>query len=163
MTEMVETANTDDRAISRGERKTLRRRMKELLLLLPNLVKLLVRLLRDSRVSRADKVILAGTILYVIAPLDFLPDMIPFIGQVDDAYLVAISVLRILNRADEKVVSAHWEGSIDIKRLVGSIVDVATVFLPQRIRTALTARIDVREPRSLRMVRGGKEEARKAR
>ena len=162
MTDIVEAGYTEDGAASRVERKKLRTRMKELLLLLPNLVKLLVRLLRDARVSRADKVILAGTILYVIAPLDFLPDMIPFIGQVDDVYLVAISILRLVNRTDAKLINEHWDGETDIKRLVGSIVDVSTVFLPRPIRTALTARIDVREPRSLRMVRDGKEKAQKA-
>lgn len=49
-------------AIKREEspekRGALRRRMKDLLMLLPNLLKLLVRLVRDPRVSRADKVIL---------------------------------------------------------------------------------------------------------
>jgi uncharacterized membrane protein YkvA (DUF1232 family) len=133
--------------------------MKDLLLFLPNLLKLLVRLVRDPRVSRADKVILGGTILYVIAPLDFIPDMIPFIGQIDDSYLVAISLIRLLNRTDPSVVLGHWDGEINVKRLLDTIVEVATVFLPKSVRYALTAKIDVNEPRSLRAVRGAKEPA----
>lgn len=153
---------SNERAITRKERGGLRRRMKDLLLLLPNLLKLLYRLMRDIRVSRADKVILAGTILYVIAPLDFIPDMIPFIGQIDDSYLVAISLLRLMSRTDARIVEEHWDGEINIKRLVDSIIEISSAFLPKSMRYALTARIDVNSPRSLRAVRQA-DEAQEAR
>jgi uncharacterized membrane protein YkvA (DUF1232 family) len=154
---MANAPVTTEKAPSRTERSRLRMRMKDLLLLLPNLFTLMMRLVRDPRVSRADKVILGGTILYVIAPLDFIPDMIPFIGQVDDTYLVAISLMRLLTRADARVVAEHWKNDIDVKRLLDSIIEVASFFLPKPIRYALTAKIDVNEPRSLRMVRGAKD------
>jgi uncharacterized membrane protein YkvA (DUF1232 family) len=133
--------------------------MKDLLLLLPNLLKLLVRLVRDPRVSRADKFILGGTILYVIVPVDFIPDLIPFVGQVDDTYLVALALIRLLNRADPGVVERHWDGGVDLKGVLSSIVDVAVHFLPKPIRMALVERIEIREPRSLRMIRGGRDAA----
>jgi len=116
--------------------------MRDALLFIPNLVKLLFSLLRDSRVSSADKAILAGTILYVIAPIDILPDVIPFIGQIDDSYLVAIALLRLLNRADRTVIDQHWSGERDIKELVGSIARIAEYFLPKRMKNALRGRID---------------------
>ena len=151
---------TDDRTESRrATRGRLRRAMKDLLLLLPNLLKLLVRLVRDPKVSRADKFILGGTILYVISPVDFIPDLIPFVGQVDDTYLVALSLIRLVNRADPGVVERHWDGRVDLKRLLSSIVDVAVHFLPKPIRMALVEKIEIREPRSLRMIRGGKDAA----
>jgi uncharacterized membrane protein YkvA (DUF1232 family) len=64
-------------------------RMKNLLMFLPNMFTLLGRLIRDSRVPIAEKTLFAAAIIYVIMPLDFIPDVIPFIGQVDDVYLVA--------------------------------------------------------------------------
>lgn len=137
--------------LSRAERRGLRTRLKELMLLLPRMLRLVMRLARDPRVSRADKVILGGTILYVIVPLDFLPDMVPFIGQVDDAYLVAISILRMLNRADAKVIAEHWDGDIDIKKLATSIVSVAGYFLPATVKSALLDKVEVREPKRLRV------------
>ena len=143
--------------LTRAERRGLKARMKELLLLLPRLFRLLVRMVGDPKVSRTDKMILAATILYVIVPLDFLPDMIPFLGQVDDSYLVAISILRMLNRADPSVVDRHWDGDIDIHRLAGTIANVATFFLPAPVKRALTARMEIREPKALRAVGGGKD------
>ncbi|HMG34698.1 MAG TPA: DUF1232 domain-containing protein [Blastocatellia bacterium] len=126
------------------ERTQKKHLMKELLLFLPNLVLLLLKLLRDERVSQADKAILAGVILYVIVPVDIIPDFIPFIGQVDDSYLVAISVLRLLNRADRRVVMEHWHGSYDLKALVTNIVSVAEYFLPKRLKNVLRGKIEPR-------------------
>jgi len=128
-----------------SESRSKKKLMLELLLFIPNLVALLIGLLRDDRVSQADKAILAGVIMYVIVPLDIIPDFIPFIGQVDDAYLLAISILRLLNRADRRVVMDHWRGDRDIKELVESMVRMAEFFLPKPVKNVLRGRI---EPKS---------------
>lgn len=132
-----------------SKRRQLKSLMRELLLYIPNLVMLLVRLLRDPRVSQADKAILAGIIMYVIVPLDVIPDFIPFIGQVDDSYLMAISILRLLNRTERDVVMDHWQGEQDIKSLVDNIAVVAEYFLPKRLKNVLRGRI---EPKGRSMV-----------
>jgi uncharacterized membrane protein YkvA (DUF1232 family) len=122
--------------------KKLKSKMVELFMFIPNLLRLLVALLKDPRVSQADKAILAGTIIYVISPIDAIADFIPFIGQVDDSYLLAISILRMLNRADRNVVLEHWKGTIDIKELVTNIARIAEYFLPKRIKNVLRGRIE---------------------
>jgi len=125
-----------------SNRREMKRKMKELLLFIPNLLGLLIGLLRDKRVSQADKAILAGIIMYVIVPIDIIPDFIPFIGQVDDSYLLAISILRLLNRADRRVVLDHWHGDYDIKQLVDSIAKIAEFFLPRPVKNVLRGRIE---------------------
>ena len=125
-----------------SEQRKMKRKMRELLLFIPNLLGLMIGLLRDERVSQADKAILAGIIMYVIVPLDIIPDFIPFIGQVDDSYLLAISVLRLFNRADRRVVLDHWKGQRDIKELVDSVVRIAEFFLPNPIKNVLRGRIE---------------------
>jgi len=152
MAKKSEVAVEKVQKVSRAERRGLKARMKELLLLVPRMLRLLLRLVRDPRVARADKVILGGTILYAIVPLDFIPDMIPFIGQIDDSYLIAISILRMLNRADAGIVADHWDGEVDVKKLATSVVSVASLLLPPAIRGALTERLEVREPKPLRVV-----------
>ena len=125
-----------------SEQRKMRKKMRELLLFIPNLMGLLIGLLRDERVSQSDKAILAGIVMYVIVPLDVIPDFIPFIGQVDDSYLLAISILRLLNRADRRVVMDHWKGGRDIKELVDSIAKIAEFFLPKPIKNVLRGRIE---------------------
>ena len=125
-----------------SEQRNMKRKMRELLLFIPNLVGLLIGLLRDERVSQADKAILAGIIMYVIVPLDIIPDFIPFIGQVDDSYLLALSVLRLFNRAERRVVMDHWKGQRDIKELVDSIARIAEFFLPNPVNNVVRGRIE---------------------
>jgi uncharacterized membrane protein YkvA (DUF1232 family) len=129
---------------SMTERRKMKRAMREVLLFVPHLVVLLYRLLKDERVSQADKAILAGVILYVIVPVDIIPDFIPFVGQIDDSYLVAISKMRLLNRAEKRVVLDHWKGSYDIKELVTNIAAITEYFLPKRMKNVLRGRIEHR-------------------
>ena len=125
-----------------AEKRKKKKKLRELLLFVPNLMKLLYDLLRDPRVSQADKAILAGVIMYVIVPIDVIPDFVPFVGMIDDSYLIAISLLRLLNRADRQVVLDHWKGGIDIKQLVDNIANIAAYFMPARMRNVLHGRIE---------------------
>ena len=122
-----------------------RGRMKNLLLFIPNMVLLCARLLADSRVPATEKALVSGAIIYAIIPFDLIPDMIPFIGQVDDAYLIALTLLRLMERTDPKVVREHWRGGGDVVELIGAAALVAAKFLPQRIRRVLTSRVEVSE------------------
>ena len=117
-------------------------RMKNLLMFLPNLLALCWKLLTDSRVPKIEKALVAGAIVYVISPLDFIPDFLPFIGQVDDAYMVALTLMRLMQRAPADVVRQHWRGGGDIVSLLDSIARVAPMILPKRISRVLSAKVE---------------------
>jgi uncharacterized membrane protein YkvA (DUF1232 family) len=88
----------------------------------PDCVVLVGRLLRDPRVPRRRKLLLALTAGYLALPFDLVPDFIPLIGQLDDAIILAF-VLRHLLRGNEPAVRELWPGpeqSLDLLlRLVG--------------------------------------------
>jgi uncharacterized membrane protein YkvA (DUF1232 family) len=121
----------------------MNRRLQNLLLFIPNMLLLCGRLLTDSRVPLAERALVGGAIVYAIIPFDLIPDMIPFVGQIDDAYLIALTLLRLMEHTDPKVVREHWRGGGDIVELVGAAALVAAKFLPQRIRRVLTARVEM--------------------
>lgn len=125
------------------DKKEARGTLRELLLLLPRLVKLLYRLMTDSRVPMAEKALLLGAITYVITPLDFIPDLLPFIGQVDDIYLVSLVILRLLNRTDRDLLEQYWEGPGDLGKLVDRVVTASQYVLPKKIRKVLIDRVVV--------------------
>ncbi|HEU4766353.1 MAG TPA: DUF1232 domain-containing protein [Pyrinomonadaceae bacterium] len=120
----------------------LRSRMTNLLLVIPNLLLLCTRLMVDSRVPAKERLLVAGAIVYALVPLDFIPDMLPFVGQVDDAYLVALTLLRLMTVADPRVVREHWRGGGDVVELVGATALIAARLLPKRIRRVLTAKVE---------------------
>ncbi len=120
-----------------------RRRLKNLLLFIPNMLLLCARLLTDSRVPKTERALVAGAIVYAIIPFDLIPDMIPFVGQIDDAYLIALTLLRLMERTDPKVVREHWSGGGDVVELIGAAAMLAARFLPKKIRRVLSSRVEV--------------------
>ena len=142
---MTETklVKAEDVRPTRKEKAQVKDRMKNLVMFLPNMVKLCGKLLTDSRVSTADKALFAGAIVYAIMPLDFIPDVLPFIGQVDDVYLIALTLLRLLNRTDESVIKQHWSGGGDIVSLANSIANIAPMLLPKRVSRVLSTNVQL--------------------
>jgi len=128
---------------TRKEKGQMKDRMKNMLMFLPNMVKLLGKLLTDSRVPMVDKALFAGAVVYVFMPLDFIPDFLPFIGQVDDTYLVALTLLRLINRSDETIIREHWRGGGDIVSLANSIAKIAPMLLPKRVSRVLSAEVEL--------------------
>ena len=139
MSKRVEPPNK----LKQREKSELKGRLRSFLMFLPNMVMLLGRLLKDARVPTAEKALFVAAIAYVISPLDFIPDVFPFIGQVDDLYVVALVLLRLVNRSDESVVRQHWSGGGDIVALADSIADIAPKFLPRRVSRVITSRVEL--------------------
>jgi uncharacterized membrane protein YkvA (DUF1232 family) len=129
--------------IKRKEKSVLKGRMKNFLMFLPNMVRLCGNLLIDNRVPITEKALFAAAIVYAISPIDFIPDVFPFIGQIDDLYLIALTLLRLLNYSDENVLREHWKGGGDIIALTSSIAGIAPKLLPQRVSRVLTNRVEM--------------------
>ena len=111
--------------------------MKEALLFIPNFVKLIYRLLQDERVAKTDKVLLAATVAYVLSPLDLVPDMIPFLGQIDDLLLIALVLKRLMDSVEQEVLIEYWDGDADLILTIEKITDLAVRFLPPNVYNKL--------------------------
>lgn len=134
---------TEEKRPARKEKILIKDRMKGFLMFLPNMVKLLGKLLTDGRVPTIEKALFVAAIVYVISPIDFIPDVFPFIGQVDDLYVVALTLLRLVNRTDETVVREHWSGGGDIVVLANTIAGLAPTLLPKRVSRVLSSRVEM--------------------
>jgi uncharacterized membrane protein YkvA (DUF1232 family) len=106
---------------------------------IPNFLRLLYGLLTDSRVSNIDKLVVAGAIAYILMPIDLIPDFIPFIGEVDDVFLMILAIQRLISNAGRAVVLDHWMGdaselaSLNLER----VLVACAFFLPRRLRRRL--------------------------
>ena len=86
------------------------------LFLFPDLVRLLVNLLADSRVFLLDKIFVAGVLIYIISPVDVFPEILlgPF-GLIEDFILALIVLYRLLgNSYNTQAIQEHWKGDPDI-------------------------------------------------
>lgn len=74
---------------------------------LPGLAKVFWRLFRDRRVPlRAKAVVLAG-VAYLLLPTDLLPDILPFVGVVDDITVLLLAGRAFLSMCPLDVVHEH--------------------------------------------------------
>ena len=118
-----------------GARRTVMYYIKQL----PNYLRLLGGLLGDRRVSVVDKLLVAGAIAYIAMPIDLIPDFIPFLGEVDDVFLLVIALQRLVANAGRPVLQAHWSGTMeDLSDLnLKEALAAAAFFLPRGVRRKL--------------------------
>jgi uncharacterized membrane protein YkvA (DUF1232 family) len=130
----VRAPQTGDSQPARG-RGSIISTMKEL----PNFLRLLGGLMADRRVSNTDKLLVGGAITYILLPMDFIPDYIPFLGEIDDLFVLVLALQRLIANAPRSVLEDHWMGdpaqlrSMDLER----VLVAAAFFLPRRVRRRL--------------------------
>jgi uncharacterized membrane protein YkvA (DUF1232 family) len=74
---------------------------------LPSLLRLFSRLFRDARVGRLPKALMVASVLYVLLPFDFLSDLLPLIGVVDDLALLLLAARLFVGMVPREVVDEH--------------------------------------------------------
>ena len=97
---------------------------KELVVLLPNLVRLFRGLIGDPRVPRGSKALLLVGAVWLVSPIDLIPEFLPGIGGIDDAIVAALILRHVVRRAGDEVVREHWKGD---PKTIGLILRVAGV------------------------------------
>lgn len=85
--------------------------MKDALRLLPDLLRLLRRLLADKSVGAGVRVRVALLVVYLLSPIDLVPDFLPVIGYADDVIIVALVLRSVVARAGVDAVRRHWPGT----------------------------------------------------
>ena len=83
---------------------------RELATLIPNLLILFRELLRDSQVPRSSKLWLWFAVVWLVSPIDLIPEFIPVVGPLDDAIVAALVLRYVLRRTDRAVLARHWRG-----------------------------------------------------
>ena len=70
--------------------------------------RLVWRLLRDPRVATITKVVVPVlTAAYVLLPVDFLPDVVPALGQLDDLAILLLGTRLFIELCPPEVVRQH--------------------------------------------------------
>jgi len=113
--------------------------MKVLLRALPDIARLIARLVADPRLPRTAKIALVAAAVYLASPVDLVPDFIPFLGYLDDVVLAAIVLDGILNYVDRALVLRYWPGSVSSLDQVARVAHLVARWVPARIKTRIFA------------------------
>lgn len=85
--------------------------LRDLLRLAPDVARLLKRLATDRTVPAGVRIWLAVLLVYLLSPIDLIPDFIPVLGYADDALVVVIALRFATRRAGSAAVEQHWPGT----------------------------------------------------
>ncbi|MDQ1138368.1 uncharacterized membrane protein YkvA (DUF1232 family) [Microbacterium sp. SORGH_AS 1204] len=98
---------------------------RDLLRLAPDVVRLIRRLVVDPTVPRGTRWWLAGLLVYLLSPIDIVPDFLPVIGYADDAIVVAVALRFAIRHAGMPAIERHWPGTPEGLRSVLTLVGVS--------------------------------------
>jgi uncharacterized membrane protein YkvA (DUF1232 family) len=97
-------------------------RLSELLRVIPDVARLVRDLLPDRRVPLTVRLALVGLLVWLLNPIDLIPEFIPVLGPLDDV-VVAIIVLRyVRSRLGDDELRRRWRGTDDGLRLVYAVL-----------------------------------------
>lgn len=59
--------------------------------------RLLFEMIRDKKyaIDRSDYLVIAGALAYVVLPIDIIPDILPGVGFLDDAFVIAMVIEQL--------------------------------------------------------------------
>jgi uncharacterized membrane protein YkvA (DUF1232 family) len=94
--------------------------MKDLASVLPACVTTARRLRGDPRVPRRAKLAVAFAALWVISPIDLVPEFLPVIGPLDDVVVIALALRYAARQVPREVLFEAWPAEPRLlERLVG--------------------------------------------
>ena len=94
--------------------------LKDLAAFLPACVTLVRRLRADPRVPRRAKMAVAFAGLWVLSPIDLIPEFLPVIGPLDDVVVVALALRYAGRQVPRHVLVEAWPGDARLlERLLG--------------------------------------------
>jgi uncharacterized membrane protein YkvA (DUF1232 family) len=95
--------------------------LRDLASFVPDCVTTIRRLRADPRVPRRAKVAVALAGLWLLCPIDLLPEFLPVIGPLDDVAVVALALRYAARQVPREVLAAAWPGEARLlERLLGS-------------------------------------------
>ncbi len=111
--------------------------MRALLRALPELGRLIARLVNDPILPRPAKLALLAAGVYLASPFDLIPDFVPVLGWVDDLLVAAIVVDGILGYVERDLVLKYWPGSAASFDTVARSARHLAAWVPPRVKARL--------------------------
>ena len=96
--------------------------LRALVAVVPDVLRLGRQLVADPTVPRAVRLALVGLVVWLVSPIDLVPEFIPVLGPVDDV-VVALLVLRFVRRRlGEPELRRRWPGSVEGYELLSGVL-----------------------------------------
>lgn len=116
----------------------------EMVLVIPDLVLLLIKLIKDQRVPVELKLKITLAVAYVVSPIDLIPEALGnVLGFVDDTLAMAVLITGLIQEIPNEIIYDNWNGRPDILELILKGKDLLSKMLPGNITKKINALFSV--------------------
>ena len=84
-----------------------------------------------------NRVVLGGLLLYLLTPVDLIPDFVPIIGWLDDAFVMLVILDYVFNSADTDLLLQHYPWNKRNFAKMKSYVERLAWLVPPKVRSTL--------------------------
>ena len=86
---------------------------RELVGVVPDLVRMLRDIVRDPATPLDVRVVLVGLLVWIVSPIDLIPEFIPVLGPLDDVLVAVVALRYVRRRVGVEGMRARWRGTDD--------------------------------------------------
>jgi len=104
----------------------------EYIFILPDIISLIYRLLKDRRVSLKTKIIISAAIAYITIPTDLIPKKIPFIGVIDEIGVGFFALNQVITDVPLSIIVENWQGKNELLLVLKNGVEYLVNFTGAR-------------------------------
>jgi uncharacterized membrane protein YkvA (DUF1232 family) len=94
-------------------------------------------LAEDDRIPLQNRIVLGGLLVYLLTPIDIIPDFIPILGWLDDAFVSLVILDYIFNSTDSDLILEHYPWSKASFQKMQTYVDRLSWLVPPRVKKIL--------------------------
>jgi uncharacterized membrane protein YkvA (DUF1232 family) len=96
--------------------------VRELLGLVPAVLRLLRSLIGDGATPLDVRLVLIGLLVWILSPIDLIPEFIPVLGPLDDVVVAVIAMRYVRRRIGVENMRRRWTGTDDGFRLLIRVI-----------------------------------------
>ena len=86
---------------------------REIVRIVPDLIRLLRSVITDPKAPPDVRLILAGLLVWIVSPIDLIPEFIPVLGPLDDVVVAVVALRYTRRRLGVEDLRARWQGTPD--------------------------------------------------
>ena len=95
--------------------------VRELVGVVPDLVRMLRDIVRDPTAPLDVRLVLIGLLVWILSPIDLIPEFIPVVGPLDDVLVAVVALRYVRRRIGADGMQRRWSGSADGLALLGRV------------------------------------------
>lgn len=100
----------------------------------PSIGKLVVALLLDPRVPKANKLVVGAITAYLIDPIGIVPRKLLGLRRINDVVLPVVALDVLLNGASDDVLRDHWDGDPEVLRTLRKVARRGSLLAPAKVQ-----------------------------